>query len=121
KTLLFKGRVQSSNPEGQVAVALEGASDSVIFGHHYDRQGIKTGNLVYIAIRPEDVMIIPATRSEVPPGMICGRADTGLFPGQQIESQVEVEARGKIMIPGARHKPVEEGGRVWLKLRADGH
>ena len=24
KTLLFKGRVQSSNPEGQVAVALEG-------------------------------------------------------------------------------------------------
>jgi len=27
KTLLFKGRVQSSNPEGQVAVALEGASN----------------------------------------------------------------------------------------------
>jgi hypothetical protein len=25
------------------------------------------------------------------------------------------------MITGERHKPVEEGGRVWLKLRADGH
>jgi ABC-type Fe3+/spermidine/putrescine transport system ATPase subunit len=121
KTLLFKGRVQSSNPEGQVAVALEGASDSLIFGHHYDRQEIKTGNLVHIAIRPEDVMIIPATGSEVPPGMICGTAHTALFLGQRIEYQVEVEGQGTIMITGERHKPVEEGGRVWLKLRADGH
>ena len=121
KTLLFKGRVRSSNPEGQVAVALEGASDSVIFGHNHDEQGIKTGKRVHLAIRPEDVKILPATGSEVPAGMIGGTARTALFLGDQIEYQVEVEGQGTVMINGERHNPVEEGGRVWLKLRPDGH
>jgi ABC-type Fe3+/spermidine/putrescine transport system ATPase subunit len=121
KTLLFKGRVQSSNPEGQVAVALEGASDSVIFGRNYDERGIKTGEMVHLAIRPEDVKILPATGPEVPAGMIGGTAHTALFLGDQIEYQVEVEGQGTVMICGERHNPVEEGGRVWLKLRPDGH
>jgi ABC-type Fe3+/spermidine/putrescine transport system ATPase subunit len=121
KTLLFKGRVQSSNPEGHVAVALEGASDSVIFGYNYDGQGIKTGKLVHLAIRPEDVKILPAIGYEVPAGMIGGIAHTALFLGDQIEYQVEVEGQGTVMISGERHIPVEEGGRVWLKLRPDGH
>ena len=121
KTLLFKGRVRSSNPEGQVAVALEAASDSVIFGRNYDGQGIKTGKLVHLAIRPEDVQILPATASELPAGMIGGIAHTALFLGDQIEYQVEVEGQGTVMISGERHNPVEEGARVWLKLRPDGH
>jgi hypothetical protein len=53
--------------------------------------------------------------------MICGTAHTALFLGQRIEYQVEVEGQGTIMITGERHTPVDEGGRVWLKLRADGH
>jgi ABC-type Fe3+/spermidine/putrescine transport system ATPase subunit len=120
KTLLFKGRVQSSNPDGQVAVALEGASDSVIFGRNYDG-GIKTGKLVHLAIRPEDVKILPATGSEMPTGMIGGTVRTALFLGDQIEYQVEVERQGTVMISGERRAPVEEGYRVWLKLRPDGH
>jgi ABC-type Fe3+/spermidine/putrescine transport system ATPase subunit len=121
KTLLFKGRVQSSNPEGQVAVALDGASNSVIFGHNYDERRIKTGEAVDIAIRPEDVQILRATGTEVPAGMIGGTAHTALFLGDQIEYHVEIEGQGTVMISGERHDPVEEGGRVWIKLRADGH
>jgi hypothetical protein len=26
-----------------------------------------------------------------------------------------------MMIYGERHEPVDEGGKVWLKLRPDGH
>jgi len=53
--------------------------------------------------------------------MIGETARTALFLGDQIEYHVEVEGQGTVMISGERHNPVEKGGRVWLKLRLDGH
>jgi hypothetical protein len=41
--------------------------------------------------------------------------------GCGIEYQVEVDGQGVIMIYGERHTPIEEGSKVWLKLRPDGH
>ena len=63
RTLLFKGKVQSGNPSGQLAIALEGAPDCVVFGRTYNPDGIKTGAAVYIGVRPEDVEILPANGS----------------------------------------------------------
>jgi ABC-type Fe3+/spermidine/putrescine transport system ATPase subunit len=121
KTLLFKGNVQSGNPSGQLAIALLGARDCVVFGRTYNPDGIKTGESVYIGVRPEDVEIQPAIGAEAPPGMIGGTARAALFVGERIEYQVEVDGQGVMMIYGERHKPVDEGGQVWLKLRPDGH
>jgi len=121
RTLLFKGKVQSSNPSGQMAIAVEGAPDCVVFGRTYNPDRITTGESVHIAVRPEDVEILPALRSEVPSGMIGGTAQAALFVGERIEYQVEVDGQGGIVIYGERRNPVEEGGKVWLKLRPDGH
>ena len=76
RTLLFKGKVQSGNPSGQLAIALEGAPDCVVFGRTYHPDGIKTGAAVYIGVRPEDVEILPANGSKPPPGMISGTTDS---------------------------------------------
>jgi iron(III) transport system ATP-binding protein len=121
RTLLFRGKVHSSNPAGQMAIALEGAPDCVVFGRNYDTDGVKTGAAVYIAVRPEDVQILPAMGSQVPSGMIGGMAQAALFIGERIEYQIEVDGQGVIVIYGERHDPVEEGSRVWLKPRPDGH
>ena len=121
RTLLFKGTVQSSNPSGQMAIALEGAPDCSLFGRTYDPASIKTGSSVYIGVRPEDVEIQPALASKVPAGMIAGTAQAALFVGERIEYQVQVEGQGEILIYGERHNPIAEGNRVWLKLRPDGH
>jgi ABC-type Fe3+/spermidine/putrescine transport system ATPase subunit len=121
KTVLFRGKVQSSNPAGQMAIALDGARDCVVFGRSYDADRIPAGQSVCIAVRPEDVEILPALSSEVPSGMIGGRTETALFVGERIEYQVEVNGQGPIMIYGERHNPVEEGSKVWLRPRADGH
>ena len=121
KTLLFRGKVHSSNPAGQMAIALEGARDCVVFGRSYDTDGIKMGESVYIAVRPEDVQILPAMGPQVPSGTIGGIAQAALFIGERIEYQVEVEGQGVIVIYGERHNPVDEGSRVWLKPRPDGH
>ena len=121
RTLLFKGKVQTANPSGQMAIGLTGARDCVVFGRSYNPGGVKAGESVYIGVRPEDVEITAALGGEVPSGMIGGRVEAALFVGERIEYQVEVDGQGMIFIYGERHEPIEEGGKVWLKLRADGH
>jgi ABC-type Fe3+/spermidine/putrescine transport system ATPase subunit len=121
RTLLFRGKVQTSIPSGQMAIALAGARDCVVFGRCYNPGGMKAGESVYIGVRPEDVDIQPALGAEAPAGMIGGITHAALFVGERIEYQVEVDAQGVIMIYGERHKPVDEGSKVWLKLRPDGH
>jgi ABC-type Fe3+/spermidine/putrescine transport system ATPase subunit len=121
RTLLFKGKVEVSNPSGQIAIALAGAPDCVVFGRSYHPVGISNGQSVYIGVRPEDVEIAPARGSAIPSGMIGGTVQAALFVGERIEYQVEVDGQGIILIYGERHNPVAEGDRVYLKLRPDGH
>ena len=121
KTVLFKGKVQTGNPAGQLAIALSGARDCVVFGRCYIPDGMKSGESVFIGVRPEDVEILPALGAAAPPGMIGGVAQAALFVGERIEYQVEVDGQGVIVIYGGRHKPIEEGSKVWLKLRPEGH
>jgi hypothetical protein len=113
--------VQSGNPCGQIAIALSGAADCVLFGRTYRPGGINTGESVYVAVRPEDVEILPARGAEVPVGMIGGIVEAALFVGERIEYQVEVDGQGVIVIYGERHSPIDEGSKVWLRLRPDGH
>jgi iron(III) transport system ATP-binding protein len=121
RTLLFRGTVQSSNPSGQMAIALAGARDCVVFGRCYNPDGMKNGASVYIGVRPEDVDIQAALGADAPAGMIGGITQAALFVGERIEYQVQVDGQGMIMIYGERHKPVDEGSKVWLKLRPEGH
>ncbi|HEY7219302.1 MAG TPA: ABC transporter ATP-binding protein [Candidatus Binatia bacterium] len=121
RTLLFKGKVQTSNPSGQLAIAIAGARDCVVFGRSYNPDGVKNDQSVFIGVRPEDVEIHPARGAEAPSGMIGGTAQAALFIGERIEYQVSVDGQGTMVIYGERHKPVEEGRKVWLKLRPDGH
>ncbi len=69
----------------------------------------------------QTVEIQSALGAEAPSGMIGGTAQAALFVGERIEYQVEVDGQGVIMIYGERHKPVDEGSKVWLKLRPEGH
>ena len=121
RTILFKGQVQSSNPSGQIAIAVAGGRDCVVFGRSYNPNGIKNGDPVFIAVRPEDVEIQPALSATMPSGISAGTVKTTLFVGERIEYQVEVDDQGLMMIYGERHRPIDEGKRVWLKLRPDGH
>jgi iron(III) transport system ATP-binding protein len=121
RTLLFKGKVQSANPSGQMAMELEGATDCVVFGRTYDPDGVKKGATVYIGVRPEDVEILPAVHRAPPSGVIGGTAQTALFLGERIEYQVEVDGQGEMVIYGERRQPIDEGSKVWLRLRPDGH
>ena len=121
KTLLFKGKVQTGNPSGQVAIAVDGAPDCIIFGRTYTPEGMKSGASAFVAVRPEDVEISPATATQAPAGMIGGTVMTALFTGERIEYQLEVDGQRVMLIYGERHDPLPEGANIWLRLRPDGH
>ena len=121
KTLLFKGRVQSGNPSGQVAISIDGAPDCVVFGRTYAPEGMKSGEAAFVAVRPEDIEILPAEGDAVPAGMMRGMVMAALFTGERIEYQLEVEGQRLMVIYGDRHNPFSDGAEVWLKLRPEGH
>jgi ABC-type Fe3+/spermidine/putrescine transport system ATPase subunit len=121
KTLLFKGKVQVGNESGQIAIAVDGGHDCTVFGRTYDPSRVKTGDAVFLGVRPEDVKIIPANSEPGSRGVIGGRIQTALFVGERIEYQVEVDGQRSIVIYGDRHEPLREGEKVWLKLRPEGH
>ena len=62
RTLLFKGKVQSSDATGHIAVAIDGTPDCVVCARTYAPGGIGAGFAVHLAVRPEDVEIVPANR-----------------------------------------------------------
>ena len=121
KTLLFKGKVETSNPSGQMAIAIDGAPACIVFGRTYDPEAVGTGQEVFIGVRPEDVELFPATAADVPAGMIGGHVRAALFIGERIEYQVDIVDQGDIVVYGDRHEPIAENTRIWLRLRPDGH
>ena len=121
KTVLLRGKVQSSNPSGQVSVAIDGGPNCVIFGRSYNPDGLSTGQDVYTAIRPEDIDVQPMSGSDIPSGAIGGAVSAALFTGERFEYQVEVDGQGTLQVFGERHNPASEGNKVTLTLRPDGH
>jgi ABC-type Fe3+/spermidine/putrescine transport system ATPase subunit len=121
KTLLFKGRVTSLASEVHIGVELDGAEGAEIFGRTASYGDLGPGDEVRIAIRPEDVKVIPATSSIVPPGMLGGVTEAAMFVGERYEYQVHVDGQEKIFMYGDRHHPTEEGAKVWLQPTPDGH
>ena len=121
KTVLLRGKVQSSNPSGQVSVAIDGGPNCVIFGRSYNPDGLSSGEDVYTAIRPEDIDVRPAVGNDIPDGAIAGTVTAALFTGERMEYQVEVDGQGTLQVFGERHTPASDGNKVTLTLRPDGH
>ena len=120
KTLLLTGVVQSSNQEGQVAVALDGAPNCVLFGRSSRAQDVAPGVAVNVAVRPEDVDLMePEGDGDLPQGVIKGAVRTTLFTGDRTEYQVEVEGQGTLLLYGTRQHIFGDGAPVWLRLQPE--
>ena len=120
KTILLKGEVSASNPDGQVAVRVDGATDCVLFGRSGSPDPMATGQRVYLAIRPEDMDISESHSTKLRPGMIGGSVETRLFVGERTEYRVNVHDQGTILVYGNRQQMFDPGQEVWLKPHPQG-
>ena len=119
KTLLFKGAVVGRDADG-VTVRVDGAREGTIRALDPSGCGAKTGDKVNVAIRPEDLEVLPAI-GDAPAGALSGLAEASLFVGERVEYQVRVEGQGTILIYGDRHDRARAGAPAWLVPRAEGH
>ena len=120
KTLLFRGVVASRDDDG-VAVVLDGVRGAPIRALDPSGTGARAGDAVCVAIRPEDLEVLPATSGDAPPDVLRGVAEAALFVGERVEYQVQVEGQGTILIYGDRHTRTKAGARAWLRPRSEGH
>jgi ABC-type Fe3+/spermidine/putrescine transport system ATPase subunit len=117
KTVLLRGTVSAVGSEGQVAVAVAGADNCVIFGTGYDVQGYQPGQPVSLAIRPEDIELTGREDGEAANGVIGGTVETRLFVGERTEYRVVVPDQEPLLIYGRRDQILTEGSPVWLRPR----
>ena len=115
KTVLLHGSVQTMNQSGQIAVALDGATDCVLFGRTYSTDGFNAGDAAYMAMRPEDVEVLP-WKGKVPKGAIEGEVEAALFVGERMEYRIKVNEQNSVLVYGERHQPVKENDKVFLKF-----
>jgi ABC-type Fe3+/spermidine/putrescine transport system ATPase subunit len=121
RTILLRGDVLVRHPSGALAVAVRGGPACIVACHASDQEPVSMGPL-FIAVRPEDIELIPArAAAETPSGSIAGTVRSAMFTGDRIEYQVEIESQGIFVVNGTRHSWVDEGHRVWLRLRPEGH
>jgi ABC-type Fe3+/spermidine/putrescine transport system ATPase subunit len=121
KTLLFDGTVATIEGAERVGVVLDGTRGGEIFGRTSVPQVIAIGAAVRVAIRPEDLTVMPAGSADLPAGTLGGVADAAMFVGERYEYQVQVDGQQRIVIYGDRRHPTPEGARVWLTPTPDGH
>ena len=69
----------------------------------------------------EDLEIMAAPSPTPPAGHLAAMVETSLFIGERVEYVVEIPDQGSITVYGERHEPIDEGGKVWLRLRPEGH
>ncbi len=121
KTLLFRGRIESVDPDGRAGIMIDGADQTVIYGRLPVGVPVTIGRRVRLAVRPEDLDVEPATGDSAPSGALSGAVEAALFVGERVEYQIKVAAQERIVAYGDRHGAATAGSLVWLKPRYKGH
>ncbi len=124
QTLLLTGTVTEAvggdDGASGINVLIDGSTDCVVSARQFSGTAVAAGQQVKVAVRPEDVQIVPRTVGELPP-----RGDakvlTALFSGEHVEYQLDVVGQGTVVLKGGRHEIVTDGSPVWRKLRSAGH
>jgi iron(III) transport system ATP-binding protein len=118
KTVLLRGEVQASNQAGQVAVAVNGAPECVVFGRCYAPEGVSPGTSVFLAMRPEDADL-SGSDGRPAAGTVQGTVEAALFVGERTEYRINVHDQGSILVYGNRREVYGEGQEVRLQIHPE--
>jgi iron(III) transport system ATP-binding protein len=120
-TLLFTGTVTESVASGRFTTSVSTAGNCHVPGRAYGDAHISAGEDVQIAVRPEDIDILPAEAAARPENALEGTLVTALFMGDRFDYQVDVAGQGRRVVPGHLSVPFERGMRVFLRINGEGH
>lgn len=122
QSILLRGHLRNDKPADIVSVAIDGSSGCVVSGHVCEPEKLDGCRKVCVAVRPEDIEIVPSGQSRTCNGVtINGLVLSSMFTGDRIDYRVNVESQGTFIVSGSRHTEVPEGNTLCLRLREKGH
>jgi ABC-type Fe3+/spermidine/putrescine transport system ATPase subunit len=119
KTVLLTGVVTAANPTGQVVVEIDEAPGSTVFGRNSLAGGLEAGQAVNIAMRPEDVRLIPNDGRQDSSTGVPGKIETIQFVGERVEYRVNVEGQPPLLAYGDWRQTFPEASEVWVQIEPD--
>jgi len=117
--VLLTGVVTAANPTGQVVVEIDEAPGSTVFGRNSLAGGLEAGQAVNIAMRPEDVRLIPNDGRQDSSTGVPGKIETIQFVGERVEYRVNVEGQPPLLAYGDWRQTFPEASEVWVQIEPD--
>lgn len=115
-TVLLRGVVDGTGPDGQIGIRVPELSESTIFVRNNGSDTFTTGQPVVLAIRPEDVQLAPSAAGTAGPNEFLGAVEAALFLGDHQECQVKLGATQVLSLHAPRNIPMQEGAPVRLSI-----
>jgi ABC-type Fe3+/spermidine/putrescine transport system ATPase subunit len=117
RTLVLHGRVKESGLVGRVAIAVDNASDCIVYTLP-SAHASQPGDRVFFAVRPEDAHLLPpsAPGAALGANLIRGIVEAALFVGDRTDYRIQVYGHGSILLYGDRRDSREEGSEVIIRL-----
>ncbi len=121
QTLIFWGEVSEVLGNGFLKVRVCNSDECVVKGYSVRFNELSVGSQIKVAIRPDDIEILPvdAVCSNEP--FLEGRVESSLFMGEWYEYQVDICDQGSMTVHGSRHIYVKDGDAVKLRIFPEGH
>ena len=119
KTVLLTGTVKVSNPSGQVAVEINGAPGSAVFGRSATAEELEVGQAVNVAMRPEDVRLRVNDGRQEPSTGLPGVVETQQFVGERTEYRIRLGGQPPLLAYSDWRQVFNEDESVWVKIEPD--
>lgn len=119
KTVLLTGTVKVSNPSGQVAMEIDGAPGSAVFGRSATAEELEVGQAVNVAMRPEDVRLTADDGLQKPSTGLPGVVETQQFVGERTEYRIRLGDQPPLLAYSDWRQIFNEGESVWVKIEPD--
>jgi ABC-type Fe3+/spermidine/putrescine transport system ATPase subunit len=117
RTVLLRGAVRESSGTGHLVIGL-GESEGVLMGQSVLGSNIQAGEMVHVAMRPEDLEIT-TPMGDWRVNILSGTVEALLYVGDRQEVDVELRDSTRILCYAPRWASLHEGEAVHLKVRED--
>jgi ABC-type Fe3+/spermidine/putrescine transport system ATPase subunit len=117
RTVLLRGAVRERSATGHLVIGLAG-SESVLMGRTVLAGNVDVGQMVHVAMRPEDLEIVNPD-SDYHVNVLSGTVEALLFVGDRQEVDVKLDDNTRLLVYAPRWASLQEAQAVHLKVRED--
>lgn len=120
RTVLFKGTVGNDESyDDRVTVCIDGLSGVVLTPVRTRVMNVDPGGRVFVAVRLEDVQVVPADNYRGEANFVPGIIDALLFIGDRYECRVRLGNDETVLLHTLRTAGLREGEPVGLRIREE--